>query len=189
MASERQLRANRANAAKSTGPKTITGKAISAQNSIVHGLTARHTVLDWEDPAAFEQLRRALHDEFKPVLPSTFELVEHLAALLWRLRRSHRYEAAIVTWITHQQAEVYDAGGVMLGQAFFSADQWGLRPTSTGLSHGHHDEHKIVGRMLEAVIGQKDLLNRLGRYEAHLQRQIERTLHRLGRVRVPRRGT
>jgi len=38
--SEAQLRANRANAEKSTGPRTAAGKSRSAQNSTVHGIYA-----------------------------------------------------------------------------------------------------------------------------------------------------
>ena len=39
--SERRLRANRANALRSTGPKTAAGKARSRANAIKHGLSAR----------------------------------------------------------------------------------------------------------------------------------------------------
>ena len=38
MTTDRQRRANRANAKSSTGPKTATGKARSAQNALCHGL-------------------------------------------------------------------------------------------------------------------------------------------------------
>ncbi len=38
---ERKLKANRENAKKSTGPKTIRGKAFSRQNAFKHGLFAR----------------------------------------------------------------------------------------------------------------------------------------------------
>ena len=39
MASEKQIAANRANAKKSTGPKSVTGKERSSRNSIKHGLS------------------------------------------------------------------------------------------------------------------------------------------------------
>ena len=38
MASEAQIRANRANALRSTGPRTARGKARSALNGLKHGL-------------------------------------------------------------------------------------------------------------------------------------------------------
>ena len=45
MVSDRKLAANRANAAKSSGPKTAGGKARSARNGTSHGLAGRHLTL------------------------------------------------------------------------------------------------------------------------------------------------
>ncbi|MFK4539656.1 hypothetical protein ABIA00_007839 [Bradyrhizobium ottawaense] len=45
MASIRQIEANRANAKRSTGPKTASGKAKSSQNALRHGL-ARSAISD-----------------------------------------------------------------------------------------------------------------------------------------------
>ena len=44
--SERKLRANRANARKSTGPRTARGKAYSRRNALLHGLTSRTVLFD-----------------------------------------------------------------------------------------------------------------------------------------------
>ena len=60
MTSERKAAANRANAGRSTGPRTATGKRASSRNATRHGLTARPDqvdVLRWyrvirEDPVA-----------------------------------------------------------------------------------------------------------------------------------------
>jgi hypothetical protein len=43
MTSTRQLASNRANARRSTGPKTASGKARVAHNPVTHGLLAHNT--------------------------------------------------------------------------------------------------------------------------------------------------
>ena len=50
MATRRQLEANRANAKRSTGPRSADGKAKSSKNSLAHGLTAQDIVIADEDP-------------------------------------------------------------------------------------------------------------------------------------------
>jgi hypothetical protein len=44
--SEKQKAANRRNAKKSTGPKTVEGKAAVSRNAIKHGLHSSHIVLN-----------------------------------------------------------------------------------------------------------------------------------------------
>ncbi len=48
MASEKQVRANRQNAQKSTGPKTPEGKAAVRLNAAKHGLLSKETLLPGE---------------------------------------------------------------------------------------------------------------------------------------------
>ncbi|MBL8564821.1 MAG: hypothetical protein JNM89_03795 [Hyphomicrobiaceae bacterium] len=182
MASERQIRANRANANKSTGPKTIDGKAVSSRNSVTHGLTARQVVMEWEDPAAFETLRQSLHQEFRPDRSTACRLVEHLAALLWRLRRSAAYESALITWISHQQAEAHDSRGVTVGPVFLSSDRRGLHEWTALSASPQGQDHRRTGRMLESAMSRADLLSKLGRYEAHLMRQVAQTIAELRRL-------
>ncbi|MGY4237897.1 hypothetical protein ACVIIW_006844 [Bradyrhizobium sp. USDA 4449] len=56
MASIRQIKANRSNAERSTGPKTAGGKAKSSQNALRHGL-ARSAI---DDPAEAANLAVAI---------------------------------------------------------------------------------------------------------------------------------
>ena len=64
--SEKRLAANRANARRSTGPRTAAGKSKSARNAIVHGLTTRATLLHNDDLTAFSRFAGRIVDELRP---------------------------------------------------------------------------------------------------------------------------
>jgi hypothetical protein len=74
MASERQIAANRANAKKSTGPKSRAGKARASGNSCQHGLAAR-TTLHQERLEAVRKLAQAITDS----LPGQIDLAQAIA--------------------------------------------------------------------------------------------------------------
>ena len=107
--SERKRNANRANALKSTGPKTVAGKAKSRLNAITHGMRAEMVVLPTEDAAAFEAERLGWIEDWKPRSQTRMALVERAVAQSWRLRRCVRVEAARLSKIADEAAEVYDA--------------------------------------------------------------------------------
>jgi hypothetical protein len=88
--------ASRQNGARSRGPKTAAGKAISARNALKHGLSARTVVLDGEDAAAFQAFQAALRAELAPAGVLQHDLVSRIALGLWRARRSDRTEAALI---------------------------------------------------------------------------------------------
>ena len=96
MTSDRQINANRANAIKSTGPRSQGGKARSRLNSWKHGLSAKMLIIVGENARDFDQLRAALMDEHDPQSVLECEMVERLAGILWRLRRVPLFEAAIL---------------------------------------------------------------------------------------------
>ena len=96
MATEKQLKANRANATRSTGPKSLSGKARSSMNSCKHGLTAETVVIANEDPKEFDELRADLENDFRPQTRMERELVDRLAGIIWRLRRVPQFEAALI---------------------------------------------------------------------------------------------
>ena len=66
MISERQLEANRRNAAKSHGPTTPEGRAAVRHNALKHGFTAAEIVLPTvEEQIDFEQFRAAFEEEHR----------------------------------------------------------------------------------------------------------------------------
>jgi hypothetical protein len=96
--SPRKIAANRQNALKSTGPKSLRGKAYSKRNALKHGLFVNH-VTDFEalheDPQHFEKLLSGLWDQYQPVGKAEEIEVERIAVCCWRLKRAWRYENAV----------------------------------------------------------------------------------------------
>ena len=93
MASQAQIEANRQNAKKSTGPIIESGKSVAKLNVVKHGLSSENVVIPGEDPEEFENLRRQVEEEFRPVGWCEIELVERVAVCTWRLRRLYAVEA------------------------------------------------------------------------------------------------
>ena len=94
MATAAQVRANRANARKSTGPRTAAGKERASQNAVKHGLLAREAVIAGEDPEEFEFYREGMLADLAPAGPVEAMLAERVVGLSWRLRRAERLQNA-----------------------------------------------------------------------------------------------
>ena len=94
---EPRVRANRANALLSTGPRTAAGKQRSSLNATTHGLTSRSPVLATEDPAAYQLHCRQFIDEYQPATPTETQLTQELADTAWRLNRIPQLEAELLS--------------------------------------------------------------------------------------------
>jgi hypothetical protein len=85
--SEAQIAANRANAQKSTGPKTTEGKQRAALNACRHGLTARVVVLPEEDLEAYKAFSKELLGSLNPENPIERQYAQTFIDTQWRLNR------------------------------------------------------------------------------------------------------
>ena len=90
MSTTAQITANRENAIKSTGPKTIEGKSESSQNATKHGFYASQDVINRESQADYDMLRDELIEDLKPIGPMQRILAERIVSLTWRLERTMR---------------------------------------------------------------------------------------------------
>ncbi len=88
MSTEKQIAANQANAEKSTGPRTETGKIISSLNACKHGLYGAFRVLSWEDQSEYEAFLFGLVVEFRPETNTESLLVESMAQHHWLRQRA-----------------------------------------------------------------------------------------------------
>jgi hypothetical protein len=164
MTSIKQFKANRANATKSSGPKTAAGKNRSRMNALSHGLTAATLVIAGEHPDDFDSLRAALGEQFEPRSTLAAELVERLAATLWRLRRVPLSEAAVLAARENQCRQIGRVGERTEGDA--SLD---LAAVGEALIH-------------DSQFG--DTLRKLGRHELTLMNALDKTLRTLADLQL-----
>jgi hypothetical protein len=87
-ASKRRIEANRANAKKSTGPKTAEGKAISSRNAVSHGLCATSFVIDNEKLDDYKRFRDEYIARYAPRDVVEVDLVDRMVHSSWNLRRT-----------------------------------------------------------------------------------------------------
>jgi hypothetical protein len=99
--SEKQLAANRANAAKSTGPKTPSIR----RNAANFDNLANAILIEGESRTQFNALLRSLYIEFQPDTPSECALVEKLGVYQWLLLRSLTLESAAIAHEMHRRSE------------------------------------------------------------------------------------
>lgn len=159
--SDAKLKANRANAQKSTGPKTAKGKAVSSRNAVTHGLLANAAFMDRESRRKFNAFRDGLVRALKPIGEVEQVLAERVVSGAWRLRRILKIESELM--------EQDSDGGVM---------QWILC----------NAQPKKLGAIFRSYSGSRDTLCKLSRYEGNIDRGMYRALHELQRLQAARAG-
>ena len=92
MATPAQLAANRANALRSTGPRSVEGKSVSRFNALQHGVDAASPVIPGEDPAQYQTLATEYQDRFQPQTPDEHYHVQTMIDADWQKRRLARLE-------------------------------------------------------------------------------------------------
>ena len=93
MATPAQITANRANAQKSTGPRSVEGKSVSRFNALKHGIDAASIVIPGEDPADYDALAAHYLHEFRPQSASESFHVDTMLRADWQKRRLQSVEA------------------------------------------------------------------------------------------------
>jgi hypothetical protein len=88
---------NRANSLHSTGPKTPEGKAVSSQNALKHGLSAKQLNIQEEERPEFEQLQAGLLDDLQPQGTLEQLVFNDLLHARWKLHRCRGIEASLST--------------------------------------------------------------------------------------------
>jgi len=155
-----RLAANRTNALRSTGPRTLEGKARSSLNAVTHGLRARQPLLADESIDEYEALAAALVEQLTPETAVEELLVDEVTSLAWRLRRAARVETALFTIALPQP--VLD-----------TLSRSGETDVAVGVAFSTHAASFAT----------------LSKYEALLANRLRRTLSDLERLREVREST
>ena len=162
MTTNAQIKANRNNAKRSTGPRTEEGKTRSAKNALKHGLLARDTVLPGEDPADFDRQLSALEADIQPANSLEFELVRQIADAQWRMRRLTRLETGFLAAAVDDQRRHLEK----------------RRPDE--LRSGYDGETLLLG---SAMLDRTQAFVHLARYDGHLSRRFFRAVKQLSDLR------
>lgn len=119
MCTQKQIAANRQNAQKSTGPKTLDGKSISCRNATKHGLYAKpgYLIPD-EDPVEFKNLVRRYHEAYNPVGIHEEEEFKNLIEFKWRLMRLTKVESELFQSFSFYEGEDRGVGTAFAQDAY-----------------------------------------------------------------------
>jgi len=124
MSTDAQISANRLNAQKSTGPRTIQGKKVSSQNSFKSGLDADSQFCYGERREDFYCLQVEYFTRFCPQSPEERFHVDSLIRNEWLLRRLFRAEAHLWEFNTTHASR---RDGAPLGEGFNTSSQVFMR--------------------------------------------------------------
>jgi hypothetical protein len=163
-AAHRQL-TNQRNALKSTGPRTVAGKAIASRNRLAHGLCSTALLIGDETPAEFEALRTEFFAAYQPATPEERILTDQLVEAQWRLNRARTVEAKTQDFLIFESFEklTEDAGSL---------------EASTGQMHAA----SFLRQNNEAIY------RGLQRYVAAIERSHQRALKNLQHAQEKRRA-
>src|SRR4051794_24673625 len=103
-----RLAANRANALRSTGPRSPQGKAVSKFNGLVHGMRAESLVLPGEDADELQCRHEAWADELGAATEAERHLVRAAVDASWRIDRCRAAEAAALSRQVLRAGDDYD---------------------------------------------------------------------------------
>ncbi|MGD0499752.1 MAG: hypothetical protein ABSC23_15090 [Bryobacteraceae bacterium] len=176
LVSPQRIAANRANAAKSTGPRTPRGRARSAQNARKHGFTAStFAVVRLEDLQEIEHLRADLVSVYQPINSQEQFAIERIALAQQAILRAARLEAGLFTTCLNQALEP-SASAVTLMTPELAGDG-DIEITRT------QNRNFLLGVGFHRMAHQSNSLALFLRYQAQSERNYRRAVQEFERLR------
>ena len=163
-----------------TGSRTPAGKAIVATNAIRHGVFAKVPVVPGlESESDWEAHRQGVLESLVPTTHLEYALAERAALLLWRVHRVARYEAEC-TRIDQEEIDEDRARAEAIAAR--------LRAAASIYAPEPPNPHDADRARRYRLLADPDTIDHIIRYEAHLSRQLNSTLHELEALQARRRG-
>ena len=179
MATESQIRANRRNAQKSTGPRTPEGRAAVSQNAVKHGLLIRQNVISSESQADFDLYRERMLVELAPASPMESMLAERIVTLSWRLKRAGR--------IQNQTIDALNADNTSSPLAKLTQSLFFKNHEQSQDGHSTSATNLTLGRLAIKDFANARVLDRLLMYERRIEHSLYKTLLELQRLQLIRK--
>ncbi len=161
MATEKQIRANRANALRSTGPRTEEGKRKVRMNSIKHSFAGLTVVVPEHEAEAYSNHFKRFRDEYKPVGPTEEFLCQSLADLSYSTQQMRSQSTTMQTLAGNQSHESHETATPEINAVASQA------------------------RHVDLYARRNDLL---GTYEARKMRLFEKTRNQLIQIQKERKA-
>ena len=149
---------NRANAERSTGPKTVEGKQRSAMNAFKHGLTGQCLMLQPNEMDAYNRLTATMISDLKPKTEPERQLAQKIIDGHFRLNRLAAIENNMLNF----------------GLIQYTSDT------------DHDDRVEVMVAQTRALIEQANAFDVLGRYETRLSRQLLKYIEEFKRTQKDR---
>ena len=185
MASEKQNEANRNNAQKSTGPKSVEGKRRSSMNAFKHSMRANQILpLPGEDPRELQEFAEAVYVEMTNVGFVGDNLIFGITYDMIRIRRLNMLEAALLWGSADQVGPAADRSQLSCETEAqekpenIQAEQGKIRTAKT------FDEEEEDGiETLEGLIGEPPLKGAGGKELQAMAARFVNNIHALELIR------
>jgi len=178
MATQSQIKANRQNAQKSTGPKTAEGKAAVSQNAVKYGLFVVQDVLSVENQVEFDLLREQMLAELSPVGSVESLLAQRAVSLAWRLKRAERMQNETIEKLIENRITSPSARRITE-----------LHCQGNGTPQDHPSvapDHLTIGRAALNDWSNEKTLERMFLNERRIENSLYRTIAKLRAVQLMR---
>ena len=176
MATEAQTKANRKNAQKSTGPKTIEGKKAVAKNALKHGLFTNEAVIAGESLEDYNCLRDKTLEELCPVGNMETILAERIVSLTWRLKRVERFQSIVIDAMIDKK----------LNSPYSNFAKKLVPPHLRSEPDDEGNIDSTLGKVIISDYSDSRVLDRLSIYERRIENSLFKTINELRRTQILR---